>query len=243
MASDIQFYGKSKVLQAYDARGVSCWSLWQGNDFLQTGDTKDELDTYLTMLGGSKARYQLRVHKDVTADEIDNKTACHGSFRFLLTDNSTGNGVGVVNGQPQTLGVVSLLQQKIEAKIADRLEKVFDRIDEEDKEPSFSDIAMGYLKDPQALAGIIGAVRGMLMPSPAIPAMAVGNVERVGTTEKPKQSAEDEEKEMEQLYAIYQRIKLKDPQILEHLAQLADISEKNPGMFSMILNSLNNLRV
>lgn len=248
--TDIQFFGKSKVLEAYRARGINAWSIWQGKDLNFAGCTETELATYLDMLNGSQGRYQLRVHSAVEeTDDIDNTTPFQGSFRFKL-DGSPGAQVsGVAVQSPGGIGgVLGAINSRIESKIAAKFEKILDRLDEDEEDEKFTvggflnSMAAGVMKDPAQLPGLINAIRGIFSGvSPMMAAAPVmGTVSRVGAPAPSAVMTEDEE--MERLAAAYNTLKRADPVILNHLEKLAAVSISNPQMFALMITSLNNLK-
>lgn len=221
----IQFFGRSNVLSAYTHRGIEVWAIFNGKNLITSGQTVDELDNFLGLLepGGSAAPYILKVYRDQDADDITDKTECNGSFTFKLTDpgyNATRLG-----------GIDPGINERFE-----RLEKMIAGVDDdkeeddENKEDIMS-IIMGYLKEPQKLALVINAVRGFASNAIAPVPAAVGSV---------TPGANNTEENLQRIAAALDKLERADPEIVKHLEALADIAEKKPPTFKMLLTMLDN---
>lgn len=247
--TSVQFFGKEKVLDAYRARGIECWSIWQGKDLNFAGCNESDLSQYLTMLQGSQGAYQLRLHADAeNADDIDNTTAFQGSFRFKL-DTMPGTQVsGVVVHAAQPTGIMGALQKRIEDKIAAKYEKILDRLDDDEddeKELSLNGVIGSLLKDPKEIPNIIMGIRALFAGHPIPqPAPVMGNVSRVSgnADTQPVLQVMTEEEEYERLAAAYNTLKRADKYILPHLEKLAKVSTDNKQMFDMLITSLDNMK-
>lgn len=239
MAS-LQFVGRQAVVDAVTNRGLTTWGLFQSKQFITAGDGSQALDEFLQKLepGGSAALYTLRVYADKDPEEITDKTECNGSFNFKLAYPVTNSAGGV------------------DRSISDRLDRIEGMLLEEPDEPDQDDdnslmgILMGYLKEPEKLATIIGAFRGMvpappITQGPPVP-MAIGNHspgQQPGhLVTQPGLSMGDDQEKMAQRVAIaLDRLERQDPHILVHLEKLADLAEQKPGLFKLLLTQLDGL--
>lgn len=135
---NVQFRSADNVLQAYRANNVPAFSVSAGTQLLTSyaGTDMEEgeqlLDKFLELLEQSKsaATYSVRVYKKLGKNEdINNKTAYHGSFNFNLTDRIVGSlsGLGAnENGVSLARDFYDLKKQFEEQRqmIADLLEKL-----------------------------------------------------------------------------------------------------------------------
>jgi hypothetical protein len=223
MAS-VQFIGRAALLKGMKDK-LDTWGLFQSKQFLVAGDGSEELDEFLQKLepGGSVAVYTLKLYTAAKAEDIDEKTPSQGSINFKLTDPATGTG-----------------------SLAERLDRIegmlagdFDGDEEPDEnEESLAGIILGYLKDPQKIATIIGAFNDLKrgsVPAAMIPG-AVGAFD-----DKPKGDAPpDWQNQVERLSKVLDRLQQADPGILEHLEKLADLAERKPDFFKMLLKQLDS---
>lgn len=234
MAS-LQFVGRQAVVDAVNNRGLQYWGLFQGKQFITAGEGTQALDEFLQKLepGGSAALYTLKVYADQDPEDITDKTECNGSFNFKLSLPAPAGGV--------------------DRSITDRLDRIEgmlngeDEDDEEEDDNSLMGIIMGYLKEPEKLATIIGAFRGMapaspVNQSPPIP-MAIGNHNPGGSSQPVSTMlpGDDQEKMALRVATALDRLEKVDPNILAHLEKLADLAESKPGLFKLLLAQLDGL--
>jgi len=223
----IQFFGRPNVLSAYAHRGIEVWAIFNGKNLITSGQTTDELDNFLGLLepGGSAAPYILKVYRDHDADDITDKTECNGSFTFKLTDpgyNATRLGASDPGINERFERLENLIVGYVTQDAEDKPEK-----DEND----LMSIIMGYLKEPQKLALVINAVRGFATNAIAPVPAAVGSV---------TPGANNTEENLQRLSVALDKLERADPKIVEHLEALADIAEKKPPTFKMLLSMLDN---
>lgn len=222
----IQFFGRSNVLSAYNHRGIEVWGIFNGKNLITSGQTADELDNFLGLLepGGSAAPYILKVYRDQDADDITDKTECNGSFTFKLTDPGY-NATRLGGTDPSISERLGILEKMVVGAYKEEPEE-----DDENKEDIMS-IIMGYLKEPQKLALVINAVRGFATNAIAPVPAAVGSV---------TPGANNTEENLQRLSVALDKLERADPKIVEHLEALADIAEKKPPTFKMLLTMLDN---
>jgi hypothetical protein len=249
MASFVQFGSKDEVLQAFKARSIDVWAICQGKELICAGDGADELETFLDMLNNGRhpVIYTLRVYNGAgDADCITNKTECNGSFKFQL--ESAGAVQQVSGVMPRFAGGVDAITQRIHGAISEKVGKYVDDLlsgkEAAEKKPTFKDIAIGYLENPedlQMIMGTIGSVVAMFKGVPmAPPAMVAGPREpqRFAGAGAADAGASEQDAKGERLCNAINRLEKCDPDIVIHLEQLATIAETKPAIYTMALNFL-----
>lgn len=238
MPVSAQCFGKEKVIELFENRGLDAWSIWCGKQFLFTGIGSDELDSQLEMiLAGTNSVYTLKVYRSITdAEEITEKTPAAGSFNFYPREKFESP--SRENGAAKTIGAVHrLIEEKVAEKIADAL----DRDERPDKKQSIGDI----LQDPDQIKewiGVISLAKTLLSGNPqqeSIP-MQLGNVGNVTRVEE-AQEVEKEYSERDQirLTTAINILGRNDPKIIDHLEKLARMSQTNKPMFDNLIMMLN----
>lgn len=221
----MQFIGKERILDAYNEYGAETWALFQGRKKVVAGDGAANLAHWLDMFSpaGSTATYTLRVYNDIEDPEhIGPSTDYSACWDFKLTDSYNGS-----------MGGFGQLAQRLDA-----IEKKLS--DEGPGEDGFdlNGIVTGWLKNPEQLGMVIGAVKQLLGHPPApMPAMAaVGALDpQPGKENQPM----NPEETYQRLSKVLDRLEKQDPQILEHLEKLATIAETKPKTFQFLISSLN----
>jgi len=226
--SGLQLLGKDSIIDAYNECGYDTFALFQGKNFV-TGKGADELALWIDKFSpaGSSATYSLRLYADVEPEEVSAKTEYTAAFGCKLSDPY--GGLGVVGGYN------AALLKRIEA-----LEKGT-KDEDDDDDNDIGKIIMGYLKNPHDLATAVGAFRTLFgMAGGAPPAPQLG---AIGAFEPGQegQLSQDQEQQYKRLAAVLERLQKADPQILPHLEKLADIAEKQPATFKMLLSTLDGL--
>jgi len=223
----VQFFGRESVVDAYTNRGIQTWGIFEKKNFITAGEGAHSLTEFLKKLepGGSMATYTLKVYKNCEdLDEITDKTECNGSFNFKLM-HSLG-GVGVSDS----------------SRLAALEAKINGLDDDDDDEPEgLGEIVMGWLKEPQKLVPVIGALKELFHgnPGPAVAQMAtIGNVEQGAPPYKAKTPEMDP---LERVAAALDRLEKQDKDIITHLEKLADIAEKKPETFKFLISNLDAL--
>jgi len=228
MAS-VQFVGRRSVVDAFKSRNIATWGLFEKKVFLCGGENADALDTFLQKLepSGTAAVYTLRVYKNIEdPDELTDKMECNGSFNFRLTNAAIG---GAESGSGGYAGIMAKL---------DELEQRINGDDEDEDENSISGIVLGWLREPQKLATVVGAFKSLATPGPMMP---VSEPAMVGAFENKKSSQMSDEEKLQRLSVALDRLEKKDPDIIVHLEKLADLAEKNPQLFGLLIAQLNGL--
>lgn len=252
MASkSIQFFGRDKVIEAYDYAGIETWSIFQEKQFITAGAGAEQLSEFLQMLepSGSAAAYTLKVYRGLDDPEkVTDKTECHGSFNFRLTEKPVQMQGGTMSGPVRSMGVADAVSAKIAAivtaEVNEAIDKKFNGGADEDKEETISDIVIGYLKEPERLLPVLGALRGLFAPvaGAGLPAAIAGvqpaEIKRAGSVGAMPAVSQDEQQT--RLINVLNRLEEKDTKILQHLEALADLAEKKPALFNMLLMQLDS---
>lgn len=242
MAQSCQFWGITSVLQAYDMRDVGPWAICHGKQFISKGDDRADLSSFLELLsnGYSNAVYTLKVYDGLSVDEIKDNTPCDGSFNFSLQSTGAVAGYNGGGNNDILLGRIASLEKKL----ADA--------EKRDETPSIGSVIMGWLENPEPF---IQLIQGFKMLTGAPVAAQVAGVEpkhRVPVSgmhqeppyypSGPVQSApvvvQDDETRQARLIAALNILEANDPDILDHLEQLADMSQNNKPFFQGLLKML-----
>lgn len=236
----VQFRGKDQVLQAFSARSVPVWGIWQDKTLQFKGEGEEDLRTFLTMLaeGGSKAVYTLKIFEDITdPKEVKEKTEADGSFNFQLYQyDSDGEEEGGKYGETNRK---NRLFQRLEA-----IENKINGIGEADDVPEFSDVirdeVIGVIQNPEKLVQWVSIIKGLFTPGinnqqqqhyqPAL--ASIGKIETETTL-----SMTEQEKQNRLISAIT-ILENADPKLLEHLEKLAMMAQDNPAKFKMLIGML-----
>jgi hypothetical protein len=247
VSSSIQFRGSDNVLQAYDDRGTSAWSIWQKTQFMTRGIDRASLDAFLEILvnSGSDAIYTLKVYDDISdATKIKSGTQDDGSFNFRLTEADAG-GIGYAgNAGGNFIRGKSPLEKRFDV-LEEKMNLIIEGgIDDEVEEPKdFLGTITGLLQDPERLEKLITLGRSLL-GQPVQPAY-VGNVERLNSSQLPGEinpslspSPIDAEARLNRLGVAIDTLEKNDPQVIEHLEKLAKISVENPRQFIQLISML-----
>lgn len=234
MAS-VQCRGREMVIEMFQNRNVDAWSIFQGKQYLFKGMGEAELDAVLDMImrSASNSMYTLRVYEGITnPTDIKEKTPYDGSFNFTLA-GAIGNDTQSINAR------IGLIQQTIEKKVAEKIDKMMSEEDNE-KEPPSKLGMIGEILDHPVLGNILekialAFIEKNMTAAPAatgqhtataIPMKAVGNI----TTDT-------------ELTKALEKLKQYDSKLTDHLKKLAILAEKDRATFNIIINSLENMQL
>lgn len=220
------------------ARDVPFYSVWSGRllKFTYSGSDIEKgaeiLETNLDMAEelGSSELLTIKLHPENIKGVVTDRTPYCASINFRCVEMENDR----LYNKPQYMSGFKRMDD-----LQDELEKLKAERDEKPKG------IMGYiepmLENPQvqaamgsmimtAIARILPGVFGpMGTPAAAEPAGAA-----MGSIEDPAPG------EMEDLQVSLERLEKKDPQIVSDLARLADLAEKNPALFEMLITQLRN---
>lgn len=248
-----QFFGVDAVVDAYRYRELGVWGIFDGREFMAGGNGEGELRQYLSMMSrhGSTAIYRLKVYKDVDdVDDLDDKTPCAGSFKFKLTESYDRVVSGPSAPVRQSFDVGDVVAEKLNEQIVREVGKVLEKkfnndgeheLKTKEKPQTLSEIVMGFIENPEKLVGIIGAVKALMSPAPqvmGVPAALAGvdagqHVSRI--------TPEQQQEEDDILDNALNKLEEHDPDIVLHLAKLAELAEKKPQLFKMLITQLDAL--
>ena len=241
----VNFRGLDGAINAYTARGLPTWAIFDKKNLMQAGDDETTLRGYLELLEehGSSTIYTMKLYKNLAADDVTDRAESHGSFTFILNDSRAAYMGGMGNmgaGNNVLLNRVAALEKELkEAK-------------EPQEKQTIGSTVMGWLQDPDDVVKIVGAVmQGIAMLKGRAPLALAGTQGAATNMQPPAQVVTDEakneygltEQQMKDQMRIanaLQRLQARDPEIITHLEQLANLSEQNPSMFSMALGMLKN---
>lgn len=226
MAS-VHFKGIDNVLNAYEARKVAPWSLWQGTQFLFKYEGNDisegaqHLNEILDRLAeSSNAIYTLKVYEELPSGKIKEKTPADGSFNFRLNVDSQE----ITNSQYGAL--------RNQNAILERLERIEQRMNEdnEEEEPQNKLGLIGeILNDPgisQIIQPLIAKFFGLGTTTPQMPMRSISGIN------------DDAAATLKRAIEILQKA---DPDLPEHLTKLADLSKESPESFKFLLQTLDGM--
>jgi hypothetical protein len=239
MRSAVMFRGLKQVMKAYMANEIAAWSIWCGKSmpFRYEGDDLTEggqqLKQAINMLkeGGSEAGYQLRVYDHLPSGKILSNTPDNGSFSFGLFDYDGEKSPY----QQRTNSVLGAVNDKLEAFQAAWMEKILDKVkqdEEEEAQPAKPGGMMGFvgamLDNPQIQGMLMQKIFGWLNPGERMPG-AIGGIDQ-------GQPAEPVSVSQEQLDKLNEAIDIliaHDPNIGDHLQKIARIARDEPGKYKM----------
>lgn len=240
MGAAVQFYGSQSVIKAFTARGLPTWAIFIQKNLWMPGSGADELKAALNMLPlGSEAIYTLRCY-DIDDSEVRERTESCGSFNFKMSEESASMGGGSYE-----------YRMKLEERIK-KLEAEAEDQEEESFMGAIGSAAIGLLERPSELVQVIGAIKALFQGNEPTPQQyaAVGSVVRdlpkkkappVATVAEPENIVVmDQDEKLRRLAAAIDLLEKNDKDIVVHLEKLARISEDKPGVFKMLLGSLND---
>jgi hypothetical protein len=251
----VQFFGRAAVLNAYRARGIDTWGLFDKKQFINAGQDENDLSAFLEMLepGGSQSVYTLKVYRDV--DDIDlltDRTECNGSFNFKLfqamapaslAPATVGNpSPGARYADPIYQKIHGIIDQEVSAAIEKRLSGK-SQDEEEEKEQSWNEVIMGYVNSPEKLNAVLPVIQSTLQTlgaifrpggvAPAavgIPVSLAGTqpVQRVGAVQQPTN-----DEKLARLAAALDKWESLDPDALTVIEKIVALAENDPGKYKM----------
>lgn len=246
MAVAIQLRGKDQVIEAYENNDVPVWSIFQYKALITKGEGTEMLSKFLDLLATNAAGaiYTLKTYEDIDdPKKVKEKTEATGSLNFRLEakDYEENGGGGIYETKKERYVMWNEIRE---------LQK---RIDEMNANPpeekqTLEQAAIGLLSSPGELASLILAFKELFSgsktstPYPQLPqteqpyrasAIAGVNIDDMPT----KELTEIEQKKLEDALSVLIE---KDKNLPNHLSKLAEIAEKNPGKFKILLLMLEN---
>jgi len=266
--AQIQFLGIESVLKAYEMNDVAPWAIYQGNQFLfhdESGEVSEgstRLREILEMIrtsSNSKAIYTLKVYDDLKeGQKIKSDTPFSGSFNFRMSELEFYNdSEGRINPYPgntkQSIEELKHLVTALTEKVND-MQAEKDEEDETEKKSSVGAMLGAVLEDPAFIGAIgqaIGAkivqfINGISLGkgAPVLP-MAPGSPAKIaGTSPEPvpvtDPSIDHNQEQLTKMNHAVQIMYQVDPNLGDHLMQLAEIARDNPKKFLGLIAMLNN---
>lgn len=230
----VQLIGKDQVISTFEALDSRSWALYQGKQFIVGGVGSDYLDTWLTNFAaaGSTATYMLRAYEtDGVPSSSTANTDYIACISFKVVDPYDGMGI---HGHDR--------------KLVDRIGALEKQLKEKEEEPESEDlssIVMGWLSDPVKLNHVAGAFRTIMGGGTGVG----GYVENTSAAAPQLQTvsgvnpqpAVDQDAMLDQLSAALDTLGKKDKDLVKHLNKLAELSEKNPQLFKVLISNLDTI--
>ena len=251
-STSIQFIGIDKVLAAFEARDVDCWSIWHNKEFHMKGCGADELRSYLNMIAdsGTTATYRLQIYETLNEpSEIKSNTAHDGSFNFKLflggSEQAARGGRNDIIGRHYGYPTA-------EDRILERLDAIEKKFDD-DIEPqdetfvqSLGNAFIGMIQEPDKLGQFLDSL-SKLFGTQVPHRPAIGQIERVGQMDPPAPGSreiqkpvlsqpETTEEKLQRLGAAIDTLEKFDSNLVGHLEKLATIAQQTPERFKAILS-------
>lgn len=245
----VQFYGVDAVLQAAENRNCPGWAIFIGKSMFMKyeGINADEslqmLREHLEMLepSGTTAIYTLKFFEQPTTGvlKINEKTVCDGgSFNFKLVDPEQRPAMYM--GHVKNNSQISELKQEfaeIKQLLATRLQE--DEDEKPDPLDSIGAIVVDALSDPQKLFMYINAGRALIGLPVVDTNKAIGNIMngQQTATQANQQTAQPMD-EGERLHNALTTLEKHDRNLIAHLEKLAEMAEREPMKFQMLIKML-----
>jgi hypothetical protein len=240
--------GLDRILNWVQERGEPVWTVYDSDTkdkkTIATNEKQnppDTLDNAIKRLRVFLSDYEngLVAYLWTKPSQKANSGGFYTVFRipsFSGSNSTSNNSVGVMAG----IGSVEELTTKIKAEIEKDMEQK--RILQEN-----TDLKKQLLElQPGTLERVIGRVWETI--EPFAPEMAKSIFKKeitgamvTGTEEEQKLSGSNEEEKAHKLQTALERLYAKDPEIHIKLEKLADLQEKNPGMYNQAISILNSL--
>lgn len=246
---------------------ATIWAIFQGKDLLFKGEGADDLSALLSSMDefGSDAVYRLKVYEDLDDPrKVKERTEADGSFSFRLGEEGA-----VVAGSRSNY--VRSLEDRIKkmeegdgdddksigGKIGSALLGLIDQPNElvqligslkglfqpqQQPQPAYNP---AYQMQPAS----IGRVAPDFTPVP-FPQQNINQPEIIDDVAKKKNEKPQDENfvenvddaQAERLAVAVNKLHKADKEIVTHLEKLADIAEKNPALFKVLLGSLDTMQ-
>lgn len=241
VGKSVQFRGIDNAVKAYENMEIPRWGLFQGTQFLMKygGTSMKEgaelLEQYLNALDLRSAdsnTYTLCIYD--TAEKINSATKYDASFNFRLVDNidayNESKGTGVLHNR------IAGIEEKLNTLLQDPIAE----------EPTAKDQLIGALSKilevpqvqaalAQKLMGIIDGVgntiTGIFSPAQPQPVRAA-----IGTVTKT--TVDQENERLQEAINILAPL---DPQLGTHLLKLAQVAQKDPAKYQLMITMLNTM--
>lgn len=256
-SAGIQFYGIDNVVQAYANNQCAPFALWSGKLQLLKYDgngpdgykkpTIEEgqqlLNEYLNaMYQGTTAIYTLRTYEDLKEGEkIKPSTEYDTAFNFKINVAQQQEGLIPYTGTRGNNMIVEELRS-LKAEIA-AIKSGED--DDDTEEPSIIGMVNDLVQEPAKLRevaesiAIIGdVVKGFLGMPIQNRVASIGHVNRVSDISS---DTETQEQKLNRLQNALDELERHDPQIVDHLEQLATIAKRDPKKFKGLIGMLTML--
>lgn len=225
----VQLIGKDQVLSTFETLNAKSWALYQGRQFIVGGVGSDYLEAWLTNFAqaGSTATYMLRAY-----ETDDMPTSATGNIDYIACISfkvcDPYDGMGIHGHNSTLVARIGALEKQLKDK-------------DDDQDESLNDILMGWLSDPVKLNHVAGAIRTIFgnaqvagVQSTATPLQTVSGV-------NPAPPAESTEEMLVKVEGALDKLQKNDSHLIDHLTKLADLSERDPDLFNLVISKLDAL--
>lgn len=243
--SSIQFRDIESVAEAFKNRAVEAWSVNCGKQFMFKGIGYDAFEAVLNTLdtGDSNATYTVKVYEDIdNAKEIKSNTPDDGSFNFKLN-----NEIAETYSTIKRMGGGHFERSSI-AAIAQKLESIEARLDDESKPHDDSLGLVGKLMEHPQIGPIIAGIAPVLVDlvvnaltgvKPGVkPAATLPATQQQQPATFARNAALNGIDEDKLINETVEALKAYDPMLLQHLQKLLTIAQADPHTFSLIIKAL-----
>jgi len=170
----------------------------------------------------ASAVYTLKIYEDIPKKEkITEKTACHGSFNFKLVQYDG------INSMPDWMREIKEENKALKAQNETLLQELTN--DDDEPKDFLGRIGVMIEQDPGKLPLLVQSVQSVLNMFTTQTAKPSGQPVAIGAV-----GANDP-----QLISVIDRLKQKDPNLLNHLTKLANMPDTE---FKYLLSILDNMK-
>lgn len=225
--ANVHFIGIQAVMNAYTARGVPCWAMFDGKTMFTKGMGAEELKETLQSVAkfNSQAVYTLRVYEGVENEsEVKERTESDGSFNFRL--HELGNLGGVSGSIEQRLAAI---EEKLGGGDDDDEKSVVDRI---------GDAVVGLIEQPDKLMQVIGMFRsGGLGAVAGMAGMMAGGGDPGDPGNNEARVVDDDQRLADAINSLADN----DKRFVQRIEKLAELKATKPDMYNMLVSSLDTM--
>lgn len=239
MASAIQFFGISNIMEAATNRECPAWGLFIGKALFTKYEGEDPAESMQLLeqtlqaiqRNGTATSGTLKFFEGGRV-KITEKTVCDGgqfNFRVFSVEDHQLIGYGEPGGGGGLIGSIKKELEEIKSALAERAAMTGPDPDEEPE--SVGAVMMDLLRNPEKLGQLVNVGRSLL----GMPVQQYGGAPASMGTTRAGESAGDP---LERLSAAIDALQLKDPNLVDHMEKLARIATDSPQQFAMLLSML-----
>jgi hypothetical protein len=236
----VQFRGVENSVEALRNIHVACWSLWTNKNMIEKYEGEDEVESVSLFegickklrAGASTAIYTLRTYDELPpGGHIKSSTEPDRSFNFCVYDYGEG---------PQTAG-----RNEMEARLNQRLDSIESKLaaqdDNEEGEEKIGSVVMDWVNKFMEMPEIrqrIAVAMGSLLDKFLPMSNNSHNMAQVQSNPASIGGVPDEEQQLQLINNAIQRLYQIDKKLGNNLIKVAEMAEKNPGKYNMLIGML-----